>query len=341
MNDKILRSDAPQDTRQDSVMPHDPRFPNLPDERLILANYRYLRESGWNDEGEWRYAYLFKALRFSKSYYMAQLVAQKKNVTVAGVDIADFKKVREVYNDLGPVHDLPFGDWRHNLKPHLFASSYGSTIRPLCKLDADVVLSDTESRAKIDGGIESYITDRLRDRHPPASVIAIPIVGDKKRIMEELQKHVDNLFRETQKTTDAKYTFEIKGQAHVIRAALDAQEIKAKFPNITHQALIDKNYGDGTRKYKPHNNENDVKSSHNASKMAKRYLDSAYIMSENAARGCFFVKEKIAEIDYRTLSPLEKSKISRTFTHVDKQLKARLWAIGAKDLEWRAYLGIE
>jgi hypothetical protein len=159
-----------------------PTLPESAGRATYSGELQYLKKSGGTDEGEWRYEYLFKALRFSKSYYMAQLVAQKKNVTVADVDIADFKKVREVYNDLGPVHGLPFGDWRHNLKPHLFASSYDSTTRQLCKLDADVVLSDAEPRAKIDGGIETYITDRLRDRHPPASVIAIPIVGDKKRL---------------------------------------------------------------------------------------------------------------------------------------------------------------
>jgi hypothetical protein len=342
MNDKILRSDALERKRQDSLMPHDPRFPRLPDDRLILAHYRYSKESGWNDEGEWRYAYLFKALLFSKSYYMAHRVAEKKE-RLEAVDITDFDRVREVYDDLGPVHGFPFYDWRQKLKPHLFTSSYGSAIRQLCKLDADVVLNDKEPRTKIDNGIESYIIDRSRDRHPPASVVAIPIVGDKRKIMKELQKHVDNLFRETQKTTDSKYTFEIDGQAHVIRAALDAQEIKAKYPDITHQALIDKNYGDGTKKYRSHGNENDAKSSHNASKRGQRYLYSAYIMSENAARGRFFIKEKIAEIeiDYRKLSPREKMTISNGFEQVNKQRKAEFWMIGQKDLEWKTYLGIE
>ena len=269
MNDEISSSDTVRGKRPNSEMTRDPRFPNLPADLPALAHLRAILE--WSEARgqekspkrpyEWPYHYVFTALRLSKSYYMAQQVAQKK-LRRTEVNIADFGQVEQVYKDLGPVHGMVFHDWYSKLNLDLFQAVEPAKIRQICTLDVGEAINDIAVRQKINEGIESYKADRLNDRQPKATLVAIPAHGNKKEIMQQLVEHLNKLYASEEIICDIKYPIKISGQKRVIQNSLDVLEKKAQNPFITAKDLLSKNPTGGRRQNIIHTNDRSRMMSH-------------------------------------------------------------------------------
>ena len=337
MDEHISPSELPQGDHREaavtSVNPA-PRFPLFPSNLLLLALSRFY---GSGQKIPLRFELLYRALRLSTSYRVAHKVT-KRAIREEDVKIRDFDIVKSVYADFGSVYDISFSEWYIRVRP-LFDLPVNGNVTELFRFPVDTAAT-ADDLEKAHGRLEDYLkAGRLTGGDPKVAILGVPLVGDKNTVKKAILQAIDKMFDKPLETRSAKYSFRPRYYENVVRDALDAIEERVRNGAITLPALLNEDYGDGTRKYKRNLSPKEKESRAYATKIMLRRLERAVMTAENAARGDFLVTQWIEGRDYQDFERKELVRISDQNAEMRREMKEALIDMAIADSDWQSYLG--
>ena len=260
--------------------------PPISRETLALSQRRYARSMG----SKWRYMEFFNFLQISPSYRLAHLVATGKIDRSTAVFPNDFALVETTYSAFGDVSRTYFWEWWFTTAQYEFRESLPPTPRTILKLDLDQHATD-EVISSAQAALADYVkVDRMAQGSSATLVIALPLHADRKSMLQNLNKLLDQAYAEGDRSI-AIARWEIirnKMRKSMIDKARQVLRSRASYPD---EPLV--RIGERT-KVSPKN----AVDSHEKGKgaadakrllqiLTSRHLNRAYLLAENAARGRF------------------------------------------------------
>lgn len=229
--------------------------------------------------GNWRYFALFRLLQLSPSYWLAHEEAIS-GVSPQSGEPMEFDLVRRTYRLFGPIWEIPFWEWWRTRGERAFGLTGGLGVTALGETTGT---PPTEpERGSIGNSLSAYL---CAPSVPASLLLAIPLVGTKKQLLEEIEHLLAVGLAKAASGVGYRIVAD-KTRRETVNAAIRTVQTKAHFGGplyvVGNRAVIadylrtddsrDSGYGDERR---------------TMAMVTSRQLKRAHIWSENAARGRF------------------------------------------------------
>ena len=252
----------------------------------------------------------FHYLRISPSYYLAKKFNEGGLTSVEEAELPhDFEKVLATYEDFGDVWAQPFSEWWQDRWRDLFEAN---VVTPRIRTLAYLQEGEHEESNIIYKNLEKYLnSERPRTGFPATFIYAIPVNATKKRILDEVS-HALDIYKKSstvnikpQKVIKPKYSLEIsKARETALKLCHQVITVKAQRPNwklwqIASHLKICRFHTEKIIKaeklkndakisnLKPNSTTRAIYEKQVVNATVSRHIKSAFILSENAARGKF------------------------------------------------------
>lgn len=248
--------------------------------------------------GDWRFGMFFLFLRVSATYLAADKLSRPSFRGDAGPLPSDFASVQRVFASLGSVHGRPFRYWWHHSGRYCFGFAEPPEIDILALLPLHQE-PDEADLDRIASGVRTWIADWRQGLGTPATaLLAVPLSPDRRAMLRALNETLIEVYaRLDQPGAVAAYQpMRNRIQARTVIVAYTALCFRVAYPDdplwrIALRVEAKTAKKEFARKMaaqwiatdrKP----KDINADDYGSE-ASRFLDRAYRLAENAARGRF------------------------------------------------------
>ena len=266
---------------------------------------------------DWRYEQFFNFLQVSPSYRLAHLIATAKVDKLAVKRPKDFAVVEKTYEAFGDVWEIVFWTWWIKRAQYQFGISVTPTVHAIATVQVGAEVSK-DAVAKAQDELEQYLlADRLAEGKPASLIVAVPLHGDRRKILNQFSEMLDKFYKPTEHQCGIAH-YQVnrnKIREQTLKNARRVLRARAALPKkplfvIGNKSKIAPAYE--TDEKKPLRNDECRRL---MEILTSRQLHRAYLYAEHAARG-----------NFPCLDPLPKDNKRPDFNYISlhRQLKAQI-----------------
>lgn len=283
------------------------------DELLAISRNRYELQI----TADWRYAQFFNFLQISPSYRLAHLIATAKVDRLSVKLPQDFAIVEKTYEALGDVWEIGFWSWWIKRAQYQFGISVIPTVHAIATVNVGAEISK-DAVEKAQAELEQYLlADRLAEGKPASLIVAVPLHGDRRKILNQFSEMLDKFYKPTEHQ---------RGIAHyqVNRNKIREQTLKNAMRVLRARAALPKKplfvIGNKSKIAPAYETDENKRLRNDEYRrlmeiLTSRQLHRAYLYSEHAARGNFPCIDPLPNDDGRP---------DFNYVSLQRQLKAQM-----------------
>jgi hypothetical protein len=274
---------------------------------------------------DWRFPQFFSFLQMSPSYELARLASLGK-LDPKIPRPKDFADVMKTYKAFGDTRQTEYKDWWFKHAQFQFGMQDEPAVSLIMNADLRRNVQDDEIQQG-QAILEHYWkVQRLEEGLPASVVLAIPIEGDRRKILKRVGEMVDHFHNvKAHQASSAPYqVIRDKTRQATLVAAMRVLYLRAKLPDVP--LFIIGNKSKLHRAYETDGNKKrnvDTRDKRRNMEIAtSRHLHRAYLLAENAARGKFPSLDELPEDPNRP--KFELVKLHKEYKAMIKWMEGRL-----------------
>jgi len=245
---------------------------------------------------DWRYRQFFNYLQISPSYdlarrYVSKIArdAKKRDMGIEPEPMfalpADFSKVLKTYEAFGDVTKTDFWDWWLERAQHELGISAEPELHELAYVPRRIGISDRDLREASKALRKYFRMLRPQEGEPASLVVAIPIHGDRKKILRSITPLIVKALANSAERSEVARFQMIRDKSHeeTIKQALRVVRARASRPDASLFEVGKRSISSVHAAAKP----GDYDKRRALEQQTSKYLQRALALAENAARGRF------------------------------------------------------